>query len=199
MADPTFEQLQARLTRLAASAVVFGAAVYRSSTPEYATEDDLLTGEGSRLRGGRWNPKGITVVYTSLTPETAMAETLAHYRYSHVAIEDAMPRTFVAIEVALSSVLDFRDGKLRQQLRVSEKQMLEVDWRREVYAGREPITQRLGRAAHTVGLEGLVVPSAADPGGHNLLIFPDHVGGGSVVRLLNPNKLGKPRSAKLHA
>src|SRR5437763_631733 len=106
MADPTFNQLQTRLARLAPSAVRFEGVVYRSSTPKYATEDDLLTGDGSRRFGGRWNPIGIAVVYAALTPETAMAETLAHNRYYGIPIEDAMPRTFVAIEVKLKSVLD---------------------------------------------------------------------------------------------
>jgi RES domain-containing protein len=149
-------------------AVSFEGVVYRSSTPKYATETDLLTGAGSRQFGGRWNPVGIAVIYASLTPETAMAETLAHNRYYGVPVEDAMPRTFVAIDVKLKTVLDLRDGKVRQRLQVSEAQILTVDWRKEVKAGREPITQRLGRAAHAGGWEGLIVPAAADPAGHKL-------------------------------
>lgn len=80
----------------------------------------MLTGEGSRRNGGRWNPKGIAVVYASFTPETAMAETLAHFRYYGFPIEDAMPRTFVAIATDLAAVLDLRDGGVRRRLQVSE-------------------------------------------------------------------------------
>lgn len=191
MADPTFEQLQARLARLAVSAVPFEGVVYRSSTPKYASESDLVTGEGSKRFGGRWNPVGIAVIYASLTPETAMAETLAHNRYYGVPVGDAMPRTFVAIDVKLKTVLDLRDGKVRQRLQVSEAQILAVDWRKEVKAGREPITQRLGRAAQAGGWEGLVVPSAADPAAYNLLIFPDQLTPDSFVRVQNADKLGK--------
>jgi RES domain-containing protein len=190
MADPTPEQLQTRLARLVASAVPFEGVVYRSSTPKYATEADLLTGEGSRRFGGRWNPVGIAMVYASLTPETAMAETLAHNRYYGVPIEDAMPRTFVAIEVTLRIVLDLRSGDLRRRLRVSEDAVIAVDWRAEVKAGREPITQRLGRAAHTGPWEGLIVPSAADPDGHNLLILPDKLDPDSGMKVVNADKLG---------
>jgi hypothetical protein len=50
---PTLEQLKSRLLRLAPSATAFAGRVYRSSTPKYATEDDLLTGEGSKRLGGR--------------------------------------------------------------------------------------------------------------------------------------------------
>lgn len=98
---PTFDQLKSRLTRLLPSAVPFADTVYRSSTPRYANETDLITGEGSKRNGGRWNPPGIAVVYASLTPETAMAETLAHNRYYGIPQQDALPRTFVAIAANL--------------------------------------------------------------------------------------------------
>jgi len=191
MASPSFEQLQSRLERLVSSAVTFEGIVYRSSIPKYATEADLLTGAGSRLNGGRWNPKGIAVVYVSLTPETAMSETLAHHRYYGIPIEDAMPRTFVAIEVKLKSILDLRVGTIRQRLQVSEAQILTVDWRTEAKAGREPVTQRLGRAVHSGAWEGLIVPSATKEGGHNLLIFPENLGSSCVVKPVNPERLGK--------
>jgi RES domain-containing protein len=187
MADPTFEQIMSRLGRL--SAVAFSGLVYRSSTPMYATESDLLTGEGSRRFGGRWNPIGIAVVYASLTPETAMAETLARNRYYGIPIEDAMPRTFVAINVSLHKVLDLRDGAVRRRLHISETRILAVDWRKEIKAGNEPITQRRGRAAHSGKWEGLIVPSAADLKGHNLLIFSGNIDLDSKVVVQNPERL----------
>ena len=51
---PTLEQLKICLAKLLPSATEFADTVYRSSTPKYATEDDLLTGEGSneRVDGG---------------------------------------------------------------------------------------------------------------------------------------------------
>lgn len=186
---PTLKQLRSRLTRLVPSATAFTGTAYRSSTPLYATEDDLLTGEGSKQQGGRWNPAGIAVVYASLTPEVAMAETLAHNRYYGIAIEEAMPRTFVAIEATLQFVLDLREGGIRQRLQVSEERILSVDWRKEVRAGREPITQMIGRAAHDTGWEGLIVPSAVAPDGHNLLIFPDKLRAGSNIDVLHPDRL----------
>jgi RES domain-containing protein len=101
---------------------------YRSSTPKYATESDLLTGAGSKMHGGRWNPVGIAVMYNSLTPETAMAETLAQNRYFGIPIEESMPRVFVATLVKLQSVLDLRQGLVRQRLQVSQDRILAVDW-----------------------------------------------------------------------
>lgn len=189
MADPTFEQLVTRFAALGTSAVPFDGVVYRSSTPRFATGSDLLTGYGSHSRGGRWNPIGVATVYSTLTPQTAMAESLAHNRYYGEPIEDSMPRTFVAIRMRLQKVLDLRDAKARRRLQVSMAKLLVVDWRQEMHAGREPITQRVGRAAHSLGWEGLIVPSAADPTGHNLLCFPDRLLTGSGMTILNAEEL----------
>jgi hypothetical protein len=74
-----------------------------------------------------------------------------------------------------------------------------VDWRREIRAGREPITQVIGRAAFEVGLEGLIVPSAADWEGHNFFVFPEKLQPGSQLSVLNAKSLLTWESAKLHA
>jgi RES domain-containing protein len=186
---PTLNQFRTRLTRLLPLAAAFAETVYRSSTPQYVNESDLLTGEGSRRNGGRWNPVGVAAVYASLTPETAMAETLAHNRYYGIAVADAMPRTFVAMAINLQAVLDFRLGIVRQRIQASLDRVLTVDWRKEVRAGREPITQAIGRAASEVGWEALIMPSAVHPNGHNLLVFPANLLSGSEVRVLHGGRL----------
>jgi RES domain-containing protein len=187
--SPTFEKLKHRLQALLQGATVFQATVYRSTTPKYATESDLVTGEGSKRNGGRWNPPGIAVIYASLTPETAMAETLAHHRYYGLPLEDAMPRTFAALAVNLQQVLDLRLGQYRQRLQVSHARIVNIDWRKEVREGREPLTQSLGRAAFELGLEGMIVPSAVDKSGDNLLVFPLNRQQGSEIRSLHPDRL----------
>jgi RES domain-containing protein len=185
---PTLEQLKSRLGDLLSADATFAGTAYRSSTPEYAKENDLVTGEGAKLRGGRWNPIGIAMIYASLTPEIAMAETLAHNRYFGIPIEDAMPRTFVAIEARFNAVIDFRLGSVRQRLQISLDRILSVDWRKEVRAGRQPITQLIGKAAFEVGVEAMIVPSAATAG-HNLVAFPGSLRPGSEIRVLNANQL----------
>ncbi|KAA9355260.1 RES family NAD+ phosphorylase [Larkinella humicola] len=52
------------------------ALVYRIQKRQFV--DSVLTGEGARLNGGRWNPLGTPLVYVSTTPELALLETLVH-------------------------------------------------------------------------------------------------------------------------
>ncbi|HLW65477.1 MAG TPA: RES family NAD+ phosphorylase, partial [Gemmataceae bacterium] len=118
MPEPTSEQLLTRLLHVIARPSAFEGVVYRSTSPKYASEADLVTGRGSAQFGGRWNPIGIAAVYASLTPETAMAETLASNRYYGLPVEDAMPRVFVAVRVRLKRVLDLRDRTIRRRLQI---------------------------------------------------------------------------------
>ena len=54
---------------------------YRAATVARANEADLLSGEGSRLWGQRWNPPGLfRTVYLSLEMSTAVEESLAQNR-----------------------------------------------------------------------------------------------------------------------
>ena len=160
--------------------------IYRSASPKYATSRDLLTGGGSRKYGGRWNPVGIAAVYGSLAPETAMEETLAHSRYYGLPVHASMPRTFVAISFSLKSVLDLTDGQVRQMLGISDKRLLDCDW----HAAEEtPITQSVGRAVYDADLEALLVRSAADRTGQNLVIFVGNLGRASSLEVISPEQL----------
>ena len=141
MTPPTLRQIQKRLSLLVESAVPFEGIVFRSSTPKYAISSDLISGTGSKLYGQRWNTAGIAVVYASLTPETAMTETLAHYRYFGIPIEEAMPRVFVGIHVKVSNVLDLRAPGVVRRVGVSRSRLLTIDWRRELSLGHVPVTQ----------------------------------------------------------
>lgn len=181
--------LNERIANLAAAATEFRGEIYRSASPKYATSRDLVTGEGAKRFGGRWNPAGVAAVYGSLTPQTALEETLAHARYYGLPINTSMPRTFVAIHVELSRVLDLTSGGNRQSLRVSEWRMLECDWRAECDAGREPITQQIGRLAAETGLEAILVRSSADDSGSNLVVFPDNLSKASCLSVVSPDRL----------
>ena len=39
-----------------------------------------MSGIGAKLYGGRWNPKGVPLIYTSATPELAHSEFMIHIK-----------------------------------------------------------------------------------------------------------------------
>lgn len=76
--------------------------VYRLYKSTYI--HDPLSAEGARRAGGRWNPKGYGILYTSATPELALLEIVAHLHPSYVprfhllVLEIPEPRRAVSFE-----------------------------------------------------------------------------------------------------
>lgn len=133
----------------------------------------MLSGNGSKRSGGRWNPIGLATIYSSMSPETAMAETLAHVRYYRLPVHRGLPRLFVPLRFKLSKVLDLTDGTVRKRLRLGEHRFLDADWRKYVDAQTQPLTQTVGQAVAAARFEAMIVRSAADrPHGVNLVAFP---------------------------
>jgi RES domain-containing protein len=66
--------------------------VWRLTTARFARS--AFSGEGARLYGGRWNNKGVALVYTSATQSLAMLEMLVQdepLRARYVMIEARIP------------------------------------------------------------------------------------------------------------
>jgi RES domain-containing protein len=185
---PDFEQLSRRVVALIAHAGSLRQVVFRSCEPTYATKDDLLSGEGGRIHGGRWNPpSSFATVYAAFSESTALAEGKANYVYYHFDPADALPRMLVAVDVNLAMVLDLTDGKVRKSLGVSATRMRCDDWRRSNRHGSESLTQALGRAGYESDLEGLVVPAC--DGGKNLVWFPGNLRRASQATIRNADRL----------
>ena len=177
------EQIAAELQTFMDRVTDWSGEVYRSATPRYCRSNDLISGLGSAKVGGRWNPPGdLRTVYASLDPETAMAESLATFRYYGWALYEAMPRVFRALEVRLSAVLDLED--LPHPISRRLETALAEDWRVLQASGRESLSQAIGRAAFEAGLEALLVPSHARPGRTNLVAFPQNFRAESSLRVL---------------
>lgn len=102
-------------------------------------------------------------------------EALAHFRHYGLPDESALPRVLAAAQVVLRRVLDVTDARVRRTLRVSRADVLDADWRADAGAGREAPPQAIGRMAWNAKWEGLLVPSAADPNGTNLIVFPGNL------------------------
>lgn len=80
--------------------------VYRIQKKQFV--DSVLTGQGARLNGGRWNPIGVPLLYTSTTPELALLETMAHL--DGTPLRDLPPFSRVTLEIPDSvEVIDTAD------------------------------------------------------------------------------------------
>jgi RES domain-containing protein len=154
--------------------VPWSGSIFRSVTPRYAASADLISGLGSKKHGGRWNPpQSFRAVYGAGTPELAVAESLAHSRRFGIADADAMPRVLRSIDVRLLRAGDLTDGLVRRRLRATLADLVEEPWFERNGAGREALTQAVGRAAYQAGLDGLIAPSSQSRSGFVLVVFPD--------------------------
>jgi len=77
--------------------------LYRIAHKKYATD---ASGEGARRKGGQWNPRGVSIHYTSSTAGLAILEVLVH-----VDPDDLPPVQLVTYELPNALVEDFK-GKL---------------------------------------------------------------------------------------
>lgn len=87
--------------------------LYRITQEKFA---DDLTGNGSRLFGGRWNSEGFFALYTSVTRPMALLETLAHTpakmlnANNYQLITLLVPDSIMVEEILLSSLPDGWDA-----------------------------------------------------------------------------------------
>ncbi|OLL28547.1 hypothetical protein BTH42_27085 [Burkholderia sp. SRS-W-2-2016] len=125
---------------------------WRVVTERYA--DSAFSGEGARLYGGRWNPKGIAMVYTAQTQSLALLEMLvqdAPLRARYLMIPAHIPEEIVERLDPASLPRDWRDLTARTEL-----QRVGAAW-----------TQKRTSAV-------LAVPSAVVPAETNYLLNPNH-------------------------
>lgn len=181
------------LSRLVATGAQFDTAfngeLYRFINPKYSRAVDVVNGAGALHADGRWNVAGATrLSYTAFSPETALAEALAHVRYYQLPAAKALPRVLVALRLTAQKVLDLRDGRKRARLRLSERAIRSVDWRNENQSGREAITQAWGHALANAGFEAAIVPSSTDADGANALVFPENLLPGSRFEVVDEVK-----------
>jgi RES domain-containing protein len=126
-----------------------------------------LEGEGARLYGGRWNPVGTAVVYTSTSLALAALETLAHTD------PDLVPDDLVALRMEA-------DGLDAPVLTEAD---LPDGWRT---AAGESRNQAFGAAwVDATSSALLLLPSALLPGAvapveANVLLSPTHLDAGRV-------------------
>lgn len=83
--------------------------VYRISKTKYIND---LSGTGAKLYGGRWNEKGIPLVYTSSSISLAILESLVHFSFN-MAPPDMSIATIYIPDNIFESSMDIKSfGKL---------------------------------------------------------------------------------------
>lgn len=130
----------------------FQGLVYRAHNPRWSFEPE--SGEGARLFGGRFNPKGRAALYTSLRVETAWLEAQQGFAFK------AQPMTMCAYEVDCADLLDLTDHAVCAEHAVTLGD-LGCPW--EDLASRRQIvpTWALAERLIAAGIAGIKVPSFA--------------------------------------
>lgn len=127
-------------------------------TKEYPAED--LSGGGAKATGGRWNDKGIALVYTSTNRSLACLETLVHV------VSGGLPLNRILVRI------DVPDPAWKAATVYDPKDPENVGWDVEpagmvsISAGTDWVKN--GKSAL------LIVPSAIVPEEMNVLINPAH-------------------------
>ena len=125
---------------------------WRVVTERYA--DSAFSGEGARLYGGRWNPKGVALVYTAQTQSLALLEMLVQdspLRARYVMIPARIPETLIERVDPSNLPPDWRELSARTEL-----QQIGAMW----------VKTRTSAV--------LAVPSAIVPAETNYLLNPSH-------------------------
>ncbi|MFN0113144.1 MAG: RES family NAD+ phosphorylase [Paracoccaceae bacterium] len=130
----------------------FRGTLFRALNPVWAARP--LSGDGARLHGGRFNPKGTPALYTSLTDLGAVREANQIGR----AFE---PVTLVAYDADLAPVFDATDRDALAALCIDQGDLADGDWRGEMRRAGHSIGQRISARLIDAGYAGLVAPSFA--------------------------------------
>lgn len=115
-----------------------------------------LSGAGARLQGGRWNPpESFSTLYLGLSQATVVAEFYRMAERQGRAPEDFLPRQMHRYEVTLAVALDLRPEAARDSVGLTADALHALDAKR---------CQEVGEAAHYLGFEGIIAPSATGTG-----------------------------------
>jgi RES domain-containing protein len=130
--------------------------VYRAHDPQWAFAPD--SGEGARIQGGRFNPKGIPTLYLSLSVRTCGLEMGHGFKNLFPAL------TLVSYEVEVDDVVDLTSAASRRKARVRLED-LGCAWRDGMGKGIKPASWIVTNKLRAEGASGILVPSFANGAG----------------------------------
>jgi RES domain-containing protein len=164
---------KAQLAELISRAVPLEGDFFRSVAFRHFHPDDVVSGEGTRLHGGRFVPRGIPAVFASLEEETAVREANARKSLlrgrGHVELRD-YPRMTYILRIGTRRNLDLSIPLLPDLQNVLA---------RALRRGDHAASQALAGIWIEAGIESVVFPSASGSG-RNVVVYLANAGTGSV-------------------
>ena len=121
-----------------------------------APEREALSGSGSFIFGGRWNPPDLVpTIYLALPEEACVAEFLRMAEGQGRGAQSFLPRDLHVIDVNALNVLDLTAEAALRAIGLSMGDIASEDW---------STCQAVGQTAHYLGMQGIVAPSATGVG-----------------------------------
>ena len=152
---------------------------YRAHDPRWSF--DPCSGEGARLKGGRFNRIGTPALYLALSPLGALHEAQAGFPYRF------QPMTLCAYEVAAARTFDGGSPAALAAAGIPA-QDLACPWRLDLAQGREPASWRLADRLVAAGATAMLYPSqapAATATDRNLVVWRWNDATGARVRVID--------------
>ncbi len=131
--------------------------LYRALNPIWAREP--LSGEGARRFGGRFNPKGMPALYTSLSVAAAIRESNQ--------IGTLQPTTLVSYEADIAPILDATDAAALADFDMTLETLAADGWRLQMQTVGQSETQAFAEQMAAEGYAGLLVRSFARGAGND--------------------------------
>lgn len=145
-------------------ALTYCGKLYRAINPVYARQP--MSGRGTRLYGGRFNPKGVPALYASTSVLTALREANQ--------VGDLQPTTVVCYRATIEMIFDTGDTEALATAGFDESSLADATWRDQMRKAGEARTQRFARNLIAEGYNGLLVRSfakGAGPADMNLVLW----------------------------
>lgn len=125
--------------------------LFRALNPIHAREP--LSGRGTALYGGRFNPQGVPALYTSLSVVTALREANQ--------VGNLQPTTLVSYDAEIENVFDSRDEDALAAMGMDAPGLADPAWRDRMKAEGRSGTQIFAQDLIEAGYHGLMVRSFA--------------------------------------
>ena len=143
--------------------------VFRFTKPKFSSPDQAISGIGGFQASSRYGVEGQhRLFYASFDEVTALHEAFRKGRFSNLPKRCLLPLVLLSLKVTNLEVIDLTLSEVQRVTGISEDTLV-ADWN---LTEKSP-TQEIGIAAFEQGVMGLIVPSAAQPGSKNLVIFPE--------------------------